>query len=130
MRKTAHGLVMTLIVVGSLPACASSGGVAVLDDAPPIIYTRECRLWSNSDCIYAMEPDGSGIVELLRCPGTSYCFDPAWAPDGVRLSYSVFIDPNQSDIYIAAIDGTGPTNITNSQSSESGSCHGRIIRPF
>lgn len=70
----------------------------------------------------AFESGGVGL-EVARIDGserrvlTSAGFDPSWSPDGRRIAWANR-HGRQADLYVAAIDGTGLTRLTNDPADE------------
>lgn len=62
--------------------------------------------------LYVCDMDGSGLVDFGRGER------PSWSPDGEWLAYMVTQDDGHrmlgADIYVARVDGTAITNLTNS----------------
>jgi len=64
-----------------------------------------CQLTSYIDGIeniYAMDADGSNVVNLTNSPGHDY--EPAWSPDGTKIAFSSSREGN-NEIYVMNIDG-------------------------
>src|SRR6266566_5088440 len=68
--------------------------------------------WSISDGapneIYVMNADGSGLAPVTAGASYDECRYISWSADGTRLAYC-----SQDDVYSAAVDGTGVSNLTN-----------------
>ena len=67
--------------------------------------------------IYAVNPDGTGLVQLTNDAATDE--DPAWSADGARLAWSTNRDGNH-EIYVMNADGTGQTRLTTDPAPDSG----------
>jgi Tol biopolymer transport system component len=62
--------------------------------------------------IYVMNADGSG-QRMLTDGSTATDEDPAWSADGTRIAFS----RNGADIWTINADGSNPTNLTNTPST-------------
>ena len=70
--------------------------------------------------IYLMTPDGEQIRQLTNEP--KYDGEPAWSPDGKRITFVSYRDLKQipergvirGEIYVMNADGTNPINLTRS----------------
>ncbi len=70
--------------------------------------------------IFVMNPDGEQIHQLTDDP--KYDGDPAWSPDGKRITFMSYRDLKQipergvirGEIYVMNADGTNPINLTRS----------------
>ena len=70
--------------------------------------------------IYLMDPNGEQIRRLTEQP--KYDGDPAWSPDGKRITFVSYRDLKQipergvirGEIYVMNADGTNPINLTRS----------------
>jgi len=60
--------------------------------------------------IYAMNPDGSGEVDLTQNPAVDTL--PAWSADGTQIAFVSDRDGN-AEIYKMNADGSGQTRLTN-----------------
>ena len=61
--------------------------------------------------IFLMNVDGSGLKRLTTMTAMRLgALRPAWSPDGKRLAFQTFVQP---DIYVINADGTGLVNLTN-----------------
>jgi Tol biopolymer transport system component len=64
----------------------------------------------NNESLYLMNPDGTGVVELVSIPGSMG--DPAWAPDGTRIAFGGTGNGTQ-EVFVVNADGANLVNITN-----------------
>ncbi len=83
-----------------------------------IAFIREIDDQGNRNWdIYAMNPDGSGVIRLTTDPG----FDrfPRWSPDGTRIAFDARRGPGHLQVYTMNADGTGQINISNNSADES-----------
>lgn len=63
--------------------------------------------------IYAVNPDGTGLVQLSHVDGNHYARFPDWTPDGTHVLFSVGrFDNGNEHIWIADADGTGAHQLT------------------
>lgn len=65
--------------------------------------------------IYAMNPDGSGQINLTNDPAADR--DPSWSPDGQRIAF-VSNRTGGGDIYVVNRDGSGLARLTMTDGSE------------
>jgi len=92
------------------------------DDMDPVWSPDGTKIAFASDrdgelSIYVMDGDGSNITRVTSTP---VAFSPTWSPDGTKLAFEglrPFQDANDSDIWIVNEDGTGLTNVTQSDES-------------
>ncbi len=68
---------------------------------------------SANEGIYAVNPDGSGRIQLAA--GSAH--HPAWSPDGTKVAFARFA-PSQYDLWIVNADGSNPHPLTSTASSE------------
>ena len=64
-----------------------------------------------------MNIDGSNVVRLTDDPAKDA--DPAWSPDGTRITWATERD-NNKEIYIMNSDGSGKRNLTDHPSADYG----------
>jgi len=78
----------------------------------PIAFSSN-RDYSTS--IYAMNADGSGVVQLTNNPPDYRLRDgaPAWSPDGTRIAFWTTRDGDW-EVWVMIADGRGVTRLTNS----------------
>jgi len=69
----------------------------------------------GNDDIYAINPDGTGNVDLTRSPANET--DPAYSPGGTKIAYVSDRDGNW-DIWEMYSDGSGQTQITRHSQSD------------
>ena len=62
--------------------------------------------------LYTMLPNGTDVTRLTTEPGGAAAADPAWSPDGSRLSFSS-TRGGDADLYSMDPDGSSVTRITN-----------------
>jgi len=119
-----------LLALGALAlaGCASpTAPVTVAPDAmvvgrpyPPVLLRPADRIVFTSDRagapgydeIYAMNPDGSGVVRLTNSPG--YDAEPAISPDGRKVAFASFRQGTYCcGVYVMSeIDGSGVVRLT------------------
>jgi TolB protein len=107
----ASGLALMLIAFVAWLAAAAPAGAAFPGRNGLIAF------WGgdgqSNPQIYVMNPDGTGITNLSRSPGT---FDalPRWSPDGTKMVFSRFVDQPPLNLYRMNADGTNVVRLTNS----------------
>lgn len=57
--------------------------------------------------VYVMKADGSGVKQLSTMPDSAF---PDWSPAGSQIAFS-----HNGDIFVINTDGSGETNLTNSE---------------
>ena len=57
--------------------------------------------------IWAMNPDGSGAVNLTNDGEGAASFDPAWSPDGAKIVSTYALSFDHSDLQLMNADGSG-----------------------
>jgi TolB protein len=60
--------------------------------------------------VFVMKADGSGVTQLSTMPGSAW---PDWSPAGSQIAFG-----HNSDIYVINSDGSGETNLTNSEDGD------------
>lgn len=96
----------------------TSISLAQLDDTRIAFESTRSRHWISE--IYMMDPDGEQIRQLTDEP--KYDGEPAWSPDGKRITFVSYRDLKQipergvirGEIYVMSADGTNPINLTQS----------------
>ena len=96
----------------------TSISLAQLDDTRIAFESTRSRHWISE--IYMMAPDGEQIRQLTDEP--KYDGEPAWSPDGKRITFVSYRDLKQipergvirGEIYVMSADGTNPINLTQS----------------
>src|SRR6266853_1626602 len=84
----------------------------------PIAFSSN-RDYSTS--IYAMNADGSGVVQLTNNP-PDYRLrdgDPAWSPDGTRIAFWTTRDGDW-EVWVMNADGWTLVNVTNNAAADAG----------
>lgn len=108
------------------PAAADQTGGLWSPDGRHIAYvenhdgTHELRIASisNGDVrVLVRPPDGMGVVS-----------NPAWSPDGTRLSYTAETPTRPRDLYVVDVESGEQTRLTNSMEGKEGT-EQRLIRP-
>ena len=92
--------------------------LAQLADTRIAFESTRSRHWIAE--IYMMNPDGEQIIQLTDEP--KYDGEPAWSPDGKRITFVSYRDLKQipergvirGEIYVMNADGTNPINLTRS----------------
>ncbi len=62
--------------------------------------------------IYTMDRDGSNLLRLTDDPADDT--NPAWSPDGGRIAFESTRGEGYTDLYVMALGGGEPVNLTNS----------------
>jgi TolB protein len=84
--------------------------------------------WSKLDDVIAFRRDPGSLYVLplhgasamqLKISGVNLEYDPAWSPDGRRLSFTCTIAPRNYDLCIADKDGANLVRLTNTGGSNS-----------
>ncbi len=96
----------------------TSISLAQLEDTRIAFESTRSRHWIAE--IYMMNPDGGQIRQLTDEP--KYDGEPAWSPDGRRITFMSYRDLKQipergvirGEIYVMNADGTNPINLTRS----------------
>jgi len=113
MRRTGllrTGLALMFIALVAWLAAAAPAGAA-FPGRNGLIAFWGGDLQSNPQ-IYVMNPDGTGITDLSRSPGT---FDalPRWSPDGTKIVFSRFVGQPPLNLYRMNADGSNVVRLTN-----------------
>jgi Tol biopolymer transport system component len=92
------------------------------DDLDPVWSPDGTRIAFASDregelSIYSMDADGSNATRVTTTP---LAFSPSWSPDGAKLAFEgirPLASANNADIWVVNEDGSGLTNVTQSDES-------------
>jgi Tol biopolymer transport system component len=93
---------------------ANRGDEADLDwspDGTSIAFT-------SYEGIFTVAADGSGRVQVIAAEPGEFLDNPAWAPDGSKLLFTRFLDPNgdfeaeAAQIWSVDPDGANPVQLT------------------
>jgi hypothetical protein len=98
------------------PICANEAPPAAVADASHpndgvpdpdgrIVFGRMVRndeILGQLVSLYAIDPDGSDVVQLLDCE----VIRPRFSPDGIRLVFSIAMDDGSLQVATMAVDGT------------------------
>jgi Tol biopolymer transport system component len=92
------------------------------DDVDPVWSPDGSKIAFASDrdgelSIYVMGGDGSNVTRVTTTP---LAFSPTWSPDGTKLAFEgirPLQSANNADIWIVNEDGSGLTNVTQSDDS-------------
>ena len=109
-----HGGILALAVNLLL----TSISLAQIDDTRIAFMSTRNGDWDAE--IYLMDPNGEQIHRLTEQP--KYDGEPAWSPDGKRITFVSYRDLKQipergvirGEIYVMNADGTNPINLTRS----------------
>lgn len=99
----AVALLFSVLVLAATPAEAAFPG-----DNGKIAFNR------GAD-IYAVNPDGSGLVNLTHTPGPdSVEAEPAWSADGKRIAFTSNgrLSGTDRDVYVMNADGSNAVRVT------------------
>jgi Tol biopolymer transport system component len=70
--------------------------------------------------LFVVRLDGTGLKQLsLDVDGGYFAYQPDWSPSGERIVFGMFVD-GQPDLYVADIDGSNVTRLTDSPDFEDG----------
>lgn len=104
MNANGSGLVN---LTNDLAAC--NVGPSWAPDGSKILFTRWIGGPVNSQGVFTMNPDGSGVTQLTDVPGD---LSPAWSPDGRRIAFRRF----SQGIYVMDADGSHVSKVTSAHS--------------
>jgi len=65
---------------------------------------------TGNDELFAMRPDGGGVVELTHDPADDYA--PSWSPEGAMIAFVNYTDANRGNIWVMDADGSNPHGLT------------------
>jgi len=81
------------------------GSPAWSPDGTSIAFVRD------SHTIFALDPDGSGLREVIDpgglTGGLGLTFYPTWSPEGTEIVFQSGPDGSDQRIYVVSVDGTG-----------------------
>jgi Tol biopolymer transport system component len=98
-----------------------TGHVAIETGEPIQLADLSGRiLFDDFEDVFAMDVDGSNVVEVAAEPGPE--FDAAWSPDGASVVYrdSTRGINEDDEIFVAAADGSERRNITDDPANDWG----------
>jgi TolB protein len=82
-------------------------------------------IFSSSDStdefsdIFTVAPNGTGQTNLTQTPGI-FDLEPAWSPDGTKITFASTRDGPDYDIYVMNSDGSTPKRLTSSPGVDGG----------
>lgn len=100
---TAVAVLAAAVAAAAMPAAAGSVGDTFRGRAGEIAFLRQGD-------IYAVDGDGRGLRLLVASPGLET--GPAWSPGGRRFAFASDRDGDDSEIYVAAADGSRQVALT------------------
>jgi Tol biopolymer transport system component len=118
MRVTSRLVVAVPVMVAAMAAVAllpgptsvsPAGAVATPGLNGKIAFTRSA---DGASDIFTMAPDGTGVTQITSAAQSSggNAYQPAWSPDGTKLSYNR--GGPQEAIWIVDADGSNPHALT------------------
>jgi TolB protein len=96
---------------------AADGSPSVSPDGKTIAFSR--AIPGESPHIYLGGVDGSGLRRFTQ--GNLAEIQPVWSPDGTRIAFSR-ADGEHFDLFVAAADGSGLTQLTHTPLADEDSC--------
>ena len=69
--------------------------------------------FANTQTIYIINRDGTGLQQVIIDEGIGRESSPAWSPRGDELLYPQYIEGEQMQIFRIALDGGAPVQLTN-----------------
>ena len=66
------------------------------------IFQFNHEIWGQVVALFAIDPDGSDLGQLLNCDVAR----PRFSPDGTRLAFTVFMDNRRAQVATMNVDGT------------------------
>jgi len=98
--------------------CVAMGAFA---DPSSAAVTERIAFASDRDGdydIYAMNPDGSNVVQLTQGPGEN--MGGSWSPDGSKIAFLSTRDGGAAEIYVMQANGGNPVRLTTNRLAEGG----------
>jgi TolB protein len=110
--RRAVATLRALAVAASLAAAGLVIGAGPATAASPPATGRIAFSDFVTNQIYAVNPDGTGLVQLTHEPAGIAARWPGWSPDGSRLLFIRFnLSNGMGRIWIMNADGTGPRQL-------------------
>lgn len=118
-KKQLTGLLLTLaFIFTTLTALCISGAASAATPEPspsPVLRAsgriafKHLENFFDGEDIYTVNPDGTGRARLISLFGRQE--DPAWSPDGSKLSYSYRGEDGTSTLEVVNAGGAGRTTV-------------------
>ena len=97
-------------------------------DGARIAFTSD-RDRQGDEEIFAMNADGSGVVQLTATSGDTDDWWPTWSPDGARIAF-VSDRTDDAEIFVMNADGKAPRNVTNEEEFDDFNPNWDAQRPY
>lgn len=102
--KILLSMLLATVIGAGLLVPASSAQAAFPDENDKVLFVSYRDRGSEGD-IYAMHPDGTGLVRLTDSP--AYEDGPVWSPDGSKIAFR-----SDYKIFVMNADGSDQTRLT------------------